>query len=273
LFFTEGRAAATPVLKDAIAALASTDSPEEELLRWGFLASRAANVVWDYDSSLEISMRAVQVARASGTLEALPPADNACGQAAALGGDFETASLLIAEVIAVREATGMRIAPHGTIALAALRGEEEEASRLIGRVVTEATAAGQGTAVQYAHWANSVLMNGLGRYEDALAAAVRATEHHTPELFIALWALCELIEAATRTQNDELATDALERLGEHAQASDGDWPAGLHARSEALLTNGAAAAAGFRPCTPALRRVASPGEPTRRRARATAQGT
>ena len=41
-------------------------------------------------------------------------------------------------------------------------------------------------------------MNGLGRYEEALAAAVQATEH-TPELYIASWALSELIEAATRT--------------------------------------------------------------------------
>ena len=90
-----------------------------------------------------------------------------------VGGDFETASLLIAEVVAVKEATGMQIAPHGTIALAGLRGVEEEASQLIGRVVAEATAAGQGTAVQYAHWANTVLMNGLGRYEEALAAADR----------------------------------------------------------------------------------------------------
>ena len=246
LYFTEGRAAATPVLNDAIAAFASADALDEELLRWGFLASRAANVVWDHVSSFEISLRAVQVARASGSLEALPPADNACGQAAAMGGDFENASLLIAEVIAVRDATGMRIAPHGAIVLAALRGEEQEASQLIGRVVADATAGGQGTAVQYAHWANSVLMNGLGRYEEALAAAVRATEHHTPELYIALWALGELIEAATRTDNDELAKDALACLGEHTGASDGDWPAGIQARCAALVADGEVAERSYR---------------------------
>jgi hypothetical protein len=51
-------------------------------------------------------------------------------------------------------------------------------------VITAATASGQGTAVQYAQWANSVLLNGLGRYEAALAAATRASED-VPELFIA----------------------------------------------------------------------------------------
>ena len=125
---------------------------------------------------------------------------------------------MIAEVDAVKEATGTRIGPYAAIALAGLRGQEAGASELIDGVITEASAGGQGTAVQYAHWANAVLMNGLGRYEEALAAAVEASEH-TPELFIASWALSELIEAATRTENAELAKDALARLGEHTEAA------------------------------------------------------
>ena len=75
---------------------------------------------------------------------------------------------------------------------------------LIDGIVRETTAVGQGFGVQYARWANSVLMNGLGRYEEALAAAMQASDH-TPELFIETWALIELIEAATRTENPELA--------------------------------------------------------------------
>ena len=192
------------MLRRAVAAFASPEVSAEEMLRWGWLATRAANFVWDYDSGLEIGMRAVQLARDSGALEVLAVADNACGQAAAFGGDFATAALLIAEVDAVKEATGTRIAPHAAIALAGIRGREAEASELIDGVVAQATAGGQGTAVQYAHWANSVLMNGLGRYEEALAAAVEASED-TPELYIASWALSELIEAATRTENAELA--------------------------------------------------------------------
>ncbi|MGH2742281.1 MAG: LuxR C-terminal-related transcriptional regulator [Thermoleophilaceae bacterium] len=124
--------------------------------------------------------------------------------------------------------------------LAGVRGQEAEASELIDGIITEATAGGQGTAVQYAHWANSVLMNGLGRYEEALAAAVEASEH-TPELFIASWALSELIEAAIRTENAELAKGALTRLGEHTEACDTDWALGIHARSRALLSEGEAA--------------------------------
>jgi DNA-binding CsgD family transcriptional regulator len=240
LVFIDGRPAAAPVLRRAVAAFASTDVAVEEALRWGFLASRAANFVWDYDRCLEIGKRTVQLARDSGALEVLAAADNACGQAAAFGGDFASVELLMAEVDAVKEATGTRIGPYAAIALAGIRGREAGASELIDGVIMEATAGGQGTAVQYALWARSVLMNGLGRYEEALAAAVEASEH-TPELFIASWALSELIESATRTGNAELAKCALTRLGAHTEGCDADWALGSHARARALLSDGEAA--------------------------------
>ena len=240
LIFTEGTGVAAPLLRRAVAAFASSEASVEEVLRWGWLAARAAIWLWDYDSGLEIPRRAVQIARGSGALEVLAVADNVCGQAAVWGGDFELAAVLAAEVEAVKQATGSRIGPYAAISLAGLRGREAEASELIERVITGAAASGQGTAIQYAHWANSVLMNGLGRYEGAFAAAVEATRG-TPELFVATWALGELIEAATRTGNTEHATDALARLGDQTEASDADWALGIHAHSRALLSEGEAA--------------------------------
>ena len=170
------------------------------MLRWGWLASRAANILWDNDRCLEISMRAVQVARDAGALEVLVMVDNACGQAAAIGGDFATAAVFTTELDAVKEATASRIAPLAALALAGVRGKQPGASQLMGSVIMQGTAEGQGTAIQYAHWANSVLMNGLGRYEEALAAAVEATEA-TPQLFLAMWTLSEMIEG--RDENPE----------------------------------------------------------------------
>ena len=240
LIFTDGTHAAKPTLRRAIAAFATNEASAEEVLRWGWLAARAAIWLWDYDSGLEIPRRAVQIARDSGALEVLAVADNVCGQAAAWGGDFELAALLAAEVEAVKEATGSRIGPYAAISLVGLRGREAEASALIEGVIEGATASGQGTAVQYAHWANSVLMNGLGRYEEAFAAALEATES-APQIFIATWALSELIEAASRTGKAEPATIALARLGEQTETSDADWAVGIHAHSLALLSDGDAA--------------------------------
>lgn len=235
LIFTAGLSAARPALRRGVAAFAGTEVSPQEMSRWGWLATRAANFLWDYDSGLEIGARAVQLARESGALEVLAVVDNACGQAAAFGGDFAGAGLLVAEVAAVKEATGTRIAPHAGIALAALRGREAEAAALIDGIMVDATASGQGTAIQYAHWAKSVLMNGLGRYEDAVAAATVASGH-TPELYIAAWALSELVESATRTENADLARGALARLSTHTENCDSDWGLGLLARSRAQVS-------------------------------------
>ncbi|MDQ4026265.1 MAG: LuxR C-terminal-related transcriptional regulator [Actinomycetota bacterium] len=240
LLLTEGRHAAAPVLRRALVAFGSSEVSFPQMFRWGWLATRAANVVWDYDSSLEIGTRASQLMRDSGLLELLAMADNACGQAAALGGDFATASSLAAEVNAVIEATGSRYAPLAELALAGVRGREAEASPLIAGIIAEAAANRSGAAAQYANWARSVLMNGLGRYEEAVTAASEASEE-SPELFLAMWALIELVEAATRTRNGKLAEAALARLGAQTEATETEWALGILARSRALLSEGDAA--------------------------------
>jgi DNA-binding CsgD family transcriptional regulator len=254
LIFTEGTRAAAPVLERAVAAFAGSEASVDEVLRWGWLAARAAIWLWDYDNGLEIPKQAVQLARDCGALEVLAVADNVCGQAAAWGGDFELADLMVAEVEAVREATKSRIGPYAAISLVGLRGREAEASELIAGVIEGASAKGQGTAVQYAHWANAVLMNGLGRYQEALGAATTATEG-TPELFVTAWALAELIEAAVRTGNTGLAAGALARLREQTHASDADWALGIYAHSRALLSEGEAAERCYREAVDRLART------------------
>ena len=254
LIFTQGTDASAATLRRAIAAFTGDDASVEEVLRWGWLAARAAIWLGDYDSGLEIPTRAVQLAREAGALEVLAVVANVCGQAAAWGGDFELADLLAAEVVAVKEATGSRIGPYVAISLAGLRGREADATELIDRVLEGATAGGQGTAVQYAHWAKAVLMNGLGRYEEALASASRASEL-IPQIFIATWALSELVEAAMRTGNIDRAEDALVRLGAQARATDADWGLGIYAHARALLSEGEVAERSYREAIDRLRRT------------------
>ena len=66
-------------------------------------------------------------------------------------------------------------------------------------------------------YARAVLCNGLGRYEEALAAAVAAAGHR--EIVAENWGLSELIEPATRCGRTDLATDAMNRLAAKAQAA------------------------------------------------------
>ena len=188
LIFTEGRAAATPVLQRATARFAASDVPVEQVLRWGWLATAAAVYLWDFDSCHAIATRGVEYGRRSGALEVLVVSVNVLGQAVALSGEFAKSEQLIAEAIGIRDATGTRVGPYGALVLSALRGNEAQAAALIDDTIRDASAGGQGTAVQYAHWANAVLMNGLGRYDAAKPAAVAASDD-TPELFVSMWAL------------------------------------------------------------------------------------
>jgi DNA-binding CsgD family transcriptional regulator len=97
-------------------------------------------------------------------------------------------------------------------------------------VSTAAQAAGQGLAVQWSQWVAAILYNGLGRYEAALAEAQAAEQ--SAELHVSTWALPELIEAATRTGQTELAAEALGRLAKAASIGQTDW--GLRATGETV---------------------------------------
>jgi hypothetical protein len=106
--------------------------------------------------------------------------------------------------------------------------------------VNEALDRGEGYAVSAAEWARALLCNGLGRHEDALGAAERASAN-PEDLSFHNFCLVELIEAAVGTGNAEHATDALERLSEITRAGGTDWALGTEARWRALLSEGEAA--------------------------------
>jgi ATP/maltotriose-dependent transcriptional regulator MalT len=234
---TDGPAAAAPTLRRALCAFHDAGMTVAEELRWGWFAQAAASALWDDDTWRAMLTRQVRLAREAGALDQLPIMLGALGTAVVWSGDFAAAAALDAEADAVCEATGSRAAPFTAMMLASLRGRQAEASPLIEGTITEATAGGQGIAVAYAHWASAVLANGLGRYADALAAARQASED-TSTLYISMWALPELIEAAARTGDTGIAGDALTRLAEFTQAGGTDFGLGIEARSRALLTEG-----------------------------------
>jgi DNA-binding CsgD family transcriptional regulator/tetratricopeptide (TPR) repeat protein len=236
--FTEGRDASVPALRRAASGFATGDATVEEVLRWGWIATAAAVVCWDFDTCLAAATRGVQLARSSGALAVLAVSVNVLAQAVALSGDLAQAEVLVAEADGVTEATGTRVAPYGALVLAAYRGRETEAFTLIDQTIEEASAGGQGTAVQYARWSRAIVLNALGRYDEAVVAA-RAASDDTPELFVSAWALGELVEAAVRSGDAATAADAAERLAERAAPGEDDWARGLLARARALLAEGA----------------------------------
>jgi DNA-binding CsgD family transcriptional regulator len=242
---TDGRAAAAPMLRRAARVFAEEEIATEEGLRWGWVATIATHVLWDVELWQSILLRQVQSAREAGLLVHLLRYVNSQGRVAAWRGDFAEAASLVAEGEAIAEATGTRFAPHAAVILAGLRGSEADATRLIEVVTKDARAAGQGGGIQFYQLVSGILYNGLGRYEQALEEARQASEQ-APELYNAAWALPELIEAASRTGQTQLAAEALDRLAETTSVAQTDWGRGIHARSRALLSDGEDADASYR---------------------------
>ena len=72
LLVTEGRAAATPLLKQAVSAFRTDDIPAAARLRWGWLVQVCALELWDDESWDVLSGQHVRLARQVGALTVLP---------------------------------------------------------------------------------------------------------------------------------------------------------------------------------------------------------
>jgi DNA-binding CsgD family transcriptional regulator/tetratricopeptide (TPR) repeat protein len=251
LLVTEGYAAATPMFRRALSAFRSESISTEEEIRWLWLACHTAYELWDDETWHVLSIREVQLARAAGALTELPIALNSLSAAKLFAGDFAAAAALVDEAEAVSEVTGTHLPPYGPVLLAVCRGREAEASELIETSTREVVRSGEGIGLTVIQWASALLYNGLGRYEDALAAAEQASGHpHDPTR-----TLPELIEAATRSGMPDRAADAVRRLSETARATGTDWALGAEACSRALLSENEAAEGLYREAIERLART------------------
>jgi DNA-binding CsgD family transcriptional regulator len=239
LLITDGYAAGTPILRRAIDGFREETSRGDGR-RWLWIASRVAAFLWDDENWDMLSARFVEIARDAGALSVLPVALATRSVVPLFAGELAVAFSLLDEVVAINEATGASLAPYVGLAHVTFQGREAEATPLIEAATREIVRRGDRDALRFIHWVTAVLDNGLGRYEEALVAAQQAGED-TRASWWRDWGLVELIEAAARSGQAELAVDALGRLSQATAASGTDWALGVEARSRALLTEGAAA--------------------------------
>ena len=236
LLVTDGPGAAAPVLRTAMDAFTGADVTAEERLRLNTFAEGAAIALWDLDAWRALVERQAATVRAVGALGQLPLVLVGLGATTTWAGDLIASAALVAESDTVCEATGAHAPPFAALMLACLRGREAEAVSLVGATIAGATAGGQGLTVGYANWVAAILYNSLGRYEQALAAATQSSQDAA--MYVSLWALPELIEAAVRSGNAGLAVGPMARLAESTQAGGTDFGLGIESRSRALLADG-----------------------------------
>jgi DNA-binding CsgD family transcriptional regulator len=231
--YTDGSAAAAPLLREALGAL--RDEREGRLL---VLGCHAAVELFEDEALYRLVTRRVELANATGSAETLAAALNYHGAVyRVLVGQFNSAAKDLQRsrrLAAGAGNTGLASrAGLGELILAAWRGHEADARALAEETTADAVARGQGAELGFAQYALAVLDNGLGNARGAFEAACEACEQRAS--FVMMLAHPELIEAASRTGEPHVAENATAELAKSAAASRTELAAGLLARSRACI--------------------------------------
>src|SRR4051794_4705463 len=215
---TDGHAVAMPIL--ARASEGVLQLPVDDVLSWSFQVGGVRYAMWD-DEAIAVYERQARLVRDAGALGELPIHLQALALERAWLGDLSAARRLMAESEDISSSIGNEVPPFARLRILALQGREAEAAPLIEAVIEHGTARGQGQAVMVAHWAAAVLYNGLGRYEEAASEAREITTNCIFPLLL-MWGGFELVEAAARVGDVELARDALDGLVATTQPAGSD---------------------------------------------------
>ena len=222
LLLTRGYGEATPLLRDALRGLRGVAFCDDASLRWLPLACWVARALGDDEAWDELTDRWVRVARGCGALSVLPLALAERSTMKLAAGDRIAGQALATEARAALEANRRTFRLRSPVALAARDDAPER---------------GEALWLDGADWRRAQLLNGAGRWNEALEAA-RAATGQPHELGCSLLLCAELVEAATRSGAPHLTDEPLKRLAEIALATGTDWAFGIEARSRALVNRG-----------------------------------
>jgi DNA-binding CsgD family transcriptional regulator len=234
---TDSYPAAVPILRETQRALGDGMSQSEEL-RWMWGGTVSALLLWDDEAWERLAERHLQLVRETGALGDLLALSHR-GQMHVFAGELAQAASLHGAIEEASELTGSPLAPYHGLGMMAMIGRDAEAKSFLDRARSDVIERGEGAGLEFIDWAEAVLNNGLGHYDEALASSSRVLDE--AELVPVNWSMPELIEAAVRTGAHNLAAETALRLTERTQSSGTEWALGVAARSHALLLEGSAA--------------------------------
>ncbi|WP_040795465.1 ATP-binding protein [Nocardia higoensis] len=125
--------------------------------------------------------------------------------------------------------------------LAALGGRAEECAAAVEQALAEEFGGPGAAGATWCQAALGMLALGHGRVDEAVGRFTALTVEPARHQVVGLRSLPDLIEAAVRLGDRELAEEALTRLSTWARDCEQSWVGGLEQRSRALLTEGRAA--------------------------------
>jgi DNA-binding CsgD family transcriptional regulator len=228
------RARGLPLVQQAIEALKRT--PE---LRWQAFGCLAAMEIWDDAGLHTLATTQLALAREAAALTPLTLAlDQIAGSDNVVSGQFAVAEANFDEARELAQAMGeagnASHASAGALIVSAWRGRTPEARDRAEANMRDAITRGLGRYVTLAQYATAVLENGLGHYEEALSAARFAAQDQA--LYVSTFALPELVEAAVRCGEYDLAVATVEQLADRT-LSGTEWARGMLDRSQALVSS------------------------------------
>jgi DNA-binding CsgD family transcriptional regulator len=222
----------------ALAACLDEADANFEFLEWVWFGPLLAPEIWDDEQWDRVTEHIVRLNRDAGAFSTLPITLEYRAELEISAGNLASAATLLGESDAIVEVTGRSAITHTSTELVAWQGDERRAVDVIDATVAlMAGYTGRNTGL--AEHARAVLFNGLGRYDEAHAAAVRGCEFD--DLGLTGRCLVERVEAGARAGIVDDAATALQLLEQRTVPAGTDWALGVLARSRALLSDDSAA--------------------------------
>jgi DNA-binding CsgD family transcriptional regulator len=245
--FTQSYQAAANPLRAAMRALRADGLEPVTGLKWFELGAVAAGSLWDDEALIDITDRWAQAARKLGALDQLPVALNfrafahwlTCGLDHAADQWDEMRELMVASQNPGRvgvdgRSLGLLLVCYGDTAEARAAGQAQ---------IREATARGQGGVASIGRGIVTIADLRSGQYDAAVGSCLPVIRDDPP--FTAEWLLPELIEAAVRSDQQEVARSAFATLADRTSAAATPWALGIRARCQALLYDDSEAEAAY----------------------------
>jgi hypothetical protein len=239
LLLSDGPEAAFPRHRRAAYIFREGKVSHDQLSRWSMLGINVVNELLDDRTFLTLAEQTDSSARESGALLALLFNLFSLAESDVRAGNLQNAAARHEESLDVATALGLPIEFYAPmqVDVHAWAGDDEDTRSCANVLIELNTAAGIAHPVcSGARRALATLHLGAGRYRDAL----KATEFvHTGSPFGYTSNVLPLaIEAATRSNECQLAESLVLRLESRARASGSPWGLGLAARSRALIPGG-----------------------------------
>jgi DNA-binding NarL/FixJ family response regulator len=230
-----GSAQAAPTFQRLFELVISSDDFLNTLVS-PVLYSVAISEMWDWDRGKDLFLKIANYERTRGGLVALRHSLHSLFNQEVWTGRFSVAEEYWNEALDISAAVGGDfLGEYMNFELKAFQGDDEAAEAAMAIVRPLAESVGYGVILGMCATAKCILGLARGRYEEAVEHASVLFDHDLPGLGTRI--LPELIEAASRCGQIDLAAAALTRLEERARSSGTSWALTALARSQALLAS------------------------------------